>query len=604
MPNRLLSLSAAVLMTGITLSVSPARAASSLKFSGEMGGFVTDNGGKPQSGAVVLLFNNQDRLLQRATTDRMGAFSFADLLPDLYSIQVSLSNFVPAIKERIAIRAGMRSLLSVNLSRVFSSVQLVSTLPAPGGLMNDDWKWILRSDNSLRPILRILPVQPSPGPTEDSQRSAVFSDSRGMVRLSASDGAQSAGDETADLGTQFAFATSVYGGNHLQLSGDLGYAPLSGSPSAALRTTYSHDFANGVDPEVAVTVRQISIPLREGQSFTGSPMSDGALPVLRTLGVSFGDKTELSDSLYLEYGFELDSVSFFDHLHYFSPYAKLTRALPHGIADFTFTSGNARPELGVSASDPNADLVRDLTTLALVPRMSLSDDRAKVQRGEDYEAGITEQFGSREFRVSGYREAVSNTALMIASPAIGQASGLFAGNLFPDLYSNSSWFNLGNFQMLGYTTSITQHLGENYNVALIDGTVGVFSPMQETSGDGAGDLRKILQTGHRQALTLRASGTVKSIGTRFVASYQWTDYATALQGPNYSTQSSRPQPGLNIMLRQPIPAIPGVRGRVEASAEMQNILAQGYLPLTMAGSQPLLLVGSPRSFRGGLAFVF
>src|ERR1035441_6734484 len=98
---------------------------------------------------MVMLFNKQDRLLQQVASDIGGTFSFADLLPDLYSIQVTLSSFVPAVRQRIPVRAGMQSLLEVNLSRAFSSVQLVSTVPAPGGLMNDDWKWTLRANSAM-----------------------------------------------------------------------------------------------------------------------------------------------------------------------------------------------------------------------------------------------------------------------------------------------------------------------------------------------------------------------------------------------------------------------------------------------------------------------
>jgi hypothetical protein len=59
------------------------------------------------------------------------------------------------------------------------------------------------------------------------------------------------------------------------------------------------------------------------------------------------------------------------------------------------------------------------------------------------------------------------------------------------------------------------------------------------------------------------------------------------------------------MIRQPIPSIPGVPWRVEASAELRNLLAQGYLPLSLpGGADQLLLVNTPRSVRGGLAFIF
>jgi hypothetical protein len=582
------------------IGVYPARAAVPVRFSGELGGLVTDVAGKPQPGAVVLLFNQQERLLQRSATDAVGSFTFGDLLPDLYSVQVSLSTFVPAIKDRIPIKAGMRSLLEINLSRIFSSVQLVSTTPAPGGLMSDGWKWTLRSDSSLRPILRILPARID-SPSETSRQS-IFSESRGLIRISASDGSQIASDGQADLGTQFAFATSLYGGNHLHVAGDVGYTPSSGAPAAAIRTTYSRELADGVKPEISVTMRQFFVPLRVGQGLLGGSVGgDAALPALRTLGVSFNDKTQINDSLQMEYGFELDSVSFLDRLHYFSPYAKLTYALPAGKADFTWTSGNARPELGMSGSDPNSDLQRDLAALSMLPRVSLSDGRPRVQRGDDYELGFSERFGSREYRVSGYHERVSNTTLTIASAE----PGLFSGDLLPDLFSSSSLFNLGKFETFGYTASVTQDLGDNYKATVTYGSLGVVSPRaSELTGDSAEDLRNILEVSRRPAVTLRVSGTVKGSGTRFVASYQWTDYRSAAPGPLFSTQSIRPESGLNVAIRQPIPAIPGMPWRMEASAEMRNMLAQGYLPLQTPGGDQFLVVNTPRSIRGGLAFVF
>jgi len=589
------------------LILSSAHAGSPIRFSGELGGLVTDVAGKPQPGAVVLLFNRQDRLLQRSATDALGTFAFGDLLPDSYSLRVSLSSFVPAIKDRIQIKPGMRSLLDVSLSRVFSSVQLVSTTPVSGGLMSDSWKWALRADSSLRPILRFLPVQQPSNASSSPGVSAIFTDSRGLVRISASDGATVSSDGQADLGTQFAFATSVFGGNHLKMAGDVGYSSGSSAPSAAIRTTYSRELATGDKPEVSVTMRQVFVPVRVGQTPGSSQgaSNDGPLPALRTLGVSFDDKKQISDSLRLEYGFAFDSVSFLDTLHYFSPYGKLTYALPRGTVDFTWTSGNARPELGMGMSDPGADLQRELAAVAELPRVTLMDDHARVQRGDDFDVGFSQRFGSREYRVSGYHERVSNTTLAVAS----SQSGLFPGDLLPDLFSNSSLFNMGKFDTFGYTASVTQDLGENYKVTLIYGSLGVLSPRgsgqsSEISIDNGDDLRRIMETGHRPALTLRASGTVKATGTRLVASYQWTDYQSAVPGPEFSTESARPEPGLNVSVRQPMPSIPRMPWRMEASAELRNLLAQGYLPLRTSSGDQFLLINTPRSIRGGIAFVF
>lgn len=608
----LCSAPAARLLAAALLFVSAGSAAVPVQFAGELGGVVTDGAGRPQSGAAVLLFNKQDQLLLRAATDAAGRFAFSELLPDLYNLQVSLPSFLPAAKEAIQIRAGMRSLLEINLSRVFSSIQLVATVPAPNGLMSDDWKWTLRTATASRPVLRLLPVaRPDANansvdadaagrnPAERvAGRPAIFTDARGLIRISASDGAPVAADGQADLGTQFAFATSVYGGNHLAVAGDVGNS-ASGNPSAAFRTTYSREFA-GVRPEVAVTMRQFFIPMRVGQNPIGAAAPDASVPTLRTLGLSVGDKARLSEDLEAEYGFEVTDVSFVERLHYVSPWARLNHALPHGKLDLTWTSGNARPELGVAATDANADLQRDLTAVAFMPRVSLMEGHAKVQRADNYEIGVTQRFGSREYRVAGYYEDAANTALTL----VASAGGLFPGNLLPDMISNASVFDYGRFQTFGYAASATQNLGDLYKITVIYGVPGALSAHAGETVASADDLRRDLKTVRRQAVTLRAAGTMKCIGLRFVTSYQWTSRGAAMPGPAVSTEASRADPGLNILLRQPIPSIPGVRGRIEASAELRNALAQGYLAMTTPGGDPVLLVNNPRSLRGGLAYVF
>jgi hypothetical protein len=152
---------------------------------------------------------------------------------------------------------------------------------------------------------------------------------------------------------------------------------------------------------------------------------------------------------------------------------------------------------------------------------------------------------------------------------------------------------------------MTQDLGENYKVTLIYGSVGVVSARTgEIPGESADDLRKILESGHRPAFTVQFSGTWKHAGTRFMTSYQWADYQSAMPGPQFSTQSTRPEPGFNVIVRQPVRAFPRMPWRMEATAELRNLLAQGYLPLTTAGGNQVLLVNTPRSIRGALAFVF
>ena len=98
---------------------------------------------------------------------------------------------------------------------------------------------------------------------EHRAQSGIFSDTRALVTLSAGDGGRvtSLGNES-DLGTAFALATSLYGKNQIQFSGNLGYAAQSGAPSAGFRTSYSHGDADELAPEVTVTMRQMFMPGR------------------------------------------------------------------------------------------------------------------------------------------------------------------------------------------------------------------------------------------------------------------------------------------------------------------------------------------------------
>ena len=66
----------------------------------------------------------------------------------------------------------------------------------------------------------------------------------------------------------------------------------------------------------------------------------------------------------------------------------------------------------------------------------------------------------------------------------------------------------------------------------------------------------------------------------------------------------RAMPGLNVYFRQPIPGLSILPWRVEATADLRNLLAEGYLPLGSPNGLQAVLVQNPRSFRGGFSFIF
>src|SRR5258708_1533323 len=594
-----------IIAAALLLSSTPAFAANPPKLAGSIAGIVRDTTGIPQMGATVLLFDKYEKLLQRALTNERGAVGFETLLPDLYSVRVSLASFMPVMRQKIAAQSGLQSLLYINLSNLLSSIELVYALPGKGALMSDDWKWTLKTANATRPILRFNPSDVGISRTPDPRRSAsaIFSDTRGLLTLSGGDpGTLGASSDLQDLGTAFALATSLFGRNQLQVSGNLGYTLHSGMPAAGFRTSYRRE---GMGPEISVTMRQIYLPTRAGMSqATGQ---DG-LPALRSTSVAMADRAAITENLLLEYGVSLDSVSLGDHLNYFSPFARLTYDLGKiGTVQFAYSSGGAPAELArrpgaAMTPETHVDgigLSENLAALALAPRVSMFDGKIKVQRTQNFELGYEKIAGSRTFDVSVYREIVSNGALTMAAP-----DGLFAaGDVLPDISSNSSILNIGGSERYGYAASMTQSLGDNLEVGGSAGRTGVLTAGDQEIAPIADDVRSRVRMGQRFWGSARASATLPYSATKITSTYEWTDYSALMPTHYYLTQKAYPEPGLNIHIQQPIPAFHGLPGRLEATLDMRNMMAQGYLHLS-AGDRRVLLMQNPRALRAGLSFIF
>jgi hypothetical protein len=544
-------------------------------------------------GAVVNLFNRYDKLVERVVTDSGGQFSFSSLLPDMYSVRVTLTSFMPALKRNIEIKPGSTSVLAINLASVLSSVELVYTSPSSGALMSDDWKWVLRSSMSTRPVLRIFdPVRES-----SSSDASFFTDTRGMLQLASGEGTpfSHAGNQP-DLGTTFALATSLFGDSQLQVTGNLGYGLESQMPTTGFRTSFS---PGETGPSVKLTMQQVALPMRSGVTMGGRT---GNAPALRTMSVTVIERAELADDIQLEYGASLDSVTFMDRLNYFSPFARLTYGLGDlGKLQMAYSSGAPPLELlqGVNETDPT--LQRDMMALAVLPRVSLRNGRALVQRSQNMEIGYEIEVGSRTFALAAYREGVANGALTMSTP-----EGFFLrGDMLPELSSSSSVFNIGAYQRYGYTATYTQRLGDRYSFGATVGRGGALATNQEIVATGhADELRGLITRAQRYWLRGRFSGVAPGAGTKFTASYEWSDAQSLTPGHVYLTQRLYPETGLNVRIRQPLPLWNGLPGRIEASAELRNLLAQGYLPISLADGRRLVLAHSPRALRGGLNFIF
>lgn len=572
---------------------------------GTIAGNVRNAAGVAQMGATVILYSRADSIVRQALTNEHGAFGFEGLLPDFYSIRVVLTSFVPAIRRNIAVQPGMESILTINLATIFSSIELIYTGPPRGALMSDEWKWVLRGSTATRPVLRFRdPVGPS------SSKVAHFSGTTAVLALSAGDSAAyGTSGSQQDLGTAFALSTSINGSSRLQFSGNVGYTSSSSVPATSFRTTYSRDERSPLSPAVTLTMRQLYLPNRAGVGMVAGSPSPGA-PAFRSMALTLIDRFQVTDDLKLEYGASAESVSFVDHVNFISPFARVTYDMGRrGTVQMTFSSGATPAELAAPTGGAglendvlrNDTLQRDLAALAMLPRVSLLNGRAKIQRDENFEAGYQKVLGSSTIRAGAYHQAIRNTALAVASP-----DGFLPDtDLLADLGSRTNLFNAGRFHSFGYTASVEQRINDHVDVVLAAGRQGAFNAKHALleSGD-PNELRGALEQVQRGWVTVRVSTQLPVTGTRISSSYGWTDFRSLMPSHVFLTSSPSRDTGWNLSVRQPLPGIFGMSGRIEATADVRNMLAQGYLSMNTAGGGRVLLIQSPRALRGGLAFIF
>lgn len=565
---------------------------------GSIVGWVKDGRGIPQIGAVVTLLATNGDHAGRVYTNHNGNFQLDSVLPGKYSLRVTLDRFLPLLKENVKVTPGDRTFLDVTLGGLFSALQLV--LPSRGEVrdMSENWKWVLRTSSSTRPVLRLLPEQSRESRATLRKFSSPFSDTRGYAEVSTGSGSrQAALSNETDLGTAFAVATSLLGDNSLTLSGNLGHGAIARTPAAAFHTSYSREVGDFA-PEVSVTVRQLQVPVAATQAIIGAPMG-GDLPRLEAFTLGFGDRIELGDIAHLEYGFLYESVTFLNRLNFVSPYGRLVYKLGSDReVQFRYASGVPRPDEAVTGTEA---LRQEVSSLSLFPRMAIAGGRPTVQRTEHVEIAYSETMGDGLLEAAVYRDRLSDAALSAVVP-----EGYYSdGNLLPDLFSLSSTFNGGHHRASGFRVSYARKLRDQLQAAIGYGLGGALSSTKSSlQTTNPSELRKSLKVHQAHMLMASLSSMLPWTETRLVSTYQWLSRQAVIAPDLYNDFAARSNPGLNLIVSQPLPFGGSLPGRLEARAELRNLLKAGYVPIQTFDGGQMQILQAIRSYRGALSFVF
>ena len=578
----------------------------SLPITGNLLGSVIDARGTPQMGATVRLFNKYEKLIAKVLTAPDGRFAFAALPADSYSIRVSLSSFLPAARDRVPVKAGMDSVLQIHLATLFSNIEVSYSLPS--GAMSEDWKWVLRSSSATRPITRYLPVELSGGEA-GPLHPHIFSGTHAVLSISGGGtGPIDSDSSTSDLGTGFALSTSVFGKNQVRIAGSYGENTAPGPAAFNILAMYTRteQAAFGTAPEITVTMSQFALFGPQSTQFSGG--EPGSPPAVRTMSMSIYETADPLDNVHLEYGATGQSVDYLQHTSRLTPFARLTVGLGRAGQIVTAYSNGARPEEllahqqyeTTALDNKTEELAPALDNLTRLPEVSERGGRLELERTQEYEIGYNKTAGRRTYAASAFYEAVSNGRMNLA----GDLSPLDANDLLSDGISETSTYNIGSYRRDGYVASVDQRVTDSFNVAIVYGRMGGFTGDDGGLVGSSGIQQQFLQKRMDNIASVNVKARARVSGTQFIANYGWADNNTVVPWHAFTTQNAYMARGLNVLIRQPLPSFFGIPGRLELTADLRNLLAQGYIPLPTSNGNTLLVVQAPRCLRGGLNFIF
>jgi hypothetical protein len=535
---------------------------------GAISGYVRNNSGIPQMGAVVEILSAANRSLT-VFTDGAGYYTATGLLPGLYSLKVTAPSFLPALREKVGLHSGAKLHVNVTLSTLLGVMQLGPARPLPD---EDDWKWTLRSVAN-RPILRVFDDPASNGIAPAENQTHELS---GTVSFLAGSAARGYGTGS-DMSTGFTLERSIFSAGRLSFSGDIGYGS-NNLPGGVLRSTYSHRLPDGSAPTLGLTARRFS-------------PSDPALhnAALQALALSAGDDFTVADVLELKIGSEVQSVQFLGHATAFRPYGTADLHLSSNTV-LEYQYATSRPDLRAEKGFDSAPA--DLSESN--PRVSLLNFAPKMESAHHHEVSLSHRVGKTNLQVAAYSDRVVDPALL----GTGEATAV-GGFLLPDVSSGTFTYAGKTLDTNGLRFVLQRKFSDDLTATVdyaFGGVVDLSRP--DVSLQQA---QQYLTTQRRHAVAAKLSGTTPHTHTRWIASYRWVNGPAVTPVDMFNASPGQSDPFLNIFIRQPIPSL---GGHVEAIIDVRNLLAQGYVPVLGQDGQTVYLVQSARSVRGGVAFTF
>jgi hypothetical protein len=546
---------------------------------------VRDSSGIPQLGATVVIVPETPGMAgsYELLTNTQGIFNGEKLLPGAYSVRVTLAGYLPFLQKHVHISANLTTSVKIQLESMFVSIEQLRRAPVATSAEPDDWKWVLRSAPGLRPVLQW---------DEDGSQSIASSVvieqhvQRPLGIVALTDGARrpaSISNVAAAPSTAFAYDQRIGGWNHIVFAGQV--TPDEESPAGGIATVWLPTGSADRGPSTTMVLREAKVGA-SGLTFRGVRLDQA-------------ETLALGDRFVVHAGGEYVLVGLGTPASDLRARVKLeTRVTQNWYVDVVYAAlpNGTIPHDSLSAELAGTDtpgvLVDALNQLDTFPALLLRKGRPVLESGRHEELAVERKLGGKGvLQVAAFHDDNSHIAIF------GRGNALPAAEYFQDFFSKGFAYDGGAASDWGGRVALKEKLSEDLEMTAIYAFSGALVPVAEMEGG----LREGLRNAQRQSVAMKVTARVPQSETRLSVGYKWINDAALSRVDPYGEAAYQMSPFLNVGVRQPLPKI--WFGRLEANAECDNLLAQGYVSVNTRDGQ-LLLVPAFRSFRGGLSWQF
>ena len=539
-------------------------------------------------GPTALATELANQTMERVITDGRGRFMIEHLVPGWYSLKVSAPTRLPAMRNGVRVEAGETVIARFVLADIFAPVrfQLPNNSVSTWG---DDWKWVLRTSSTTRPILRYHEQKQTVQAASNEEKPTLPS-SQWLSGVLPGSTLRDPLANDPGMASMVAYLRPLSEESDLLVAGS--FSPSSAS-AGTVATVFRRDLMKGEPQEFGVIVHQFSLG-------TAAPLPPGGSPDarLRARGMvlTMSQTRLIAPKVTVTAGMDVNYLSSLENVLTAQPRMNLEyQATPATVVAVQY--GSARAE-GANT------LLEQVGLLDSFPRLTERDYRLKLEQLNHSEVSVNRRFGkSNRVQAAAYHDSVRNGAVWGLGQA-GSALGL-AGNCLPNLAGNGFLANVGDYQSAGFRAVYSRNFGAHVEAlaAYATGDALLATHAFVIPGSGA-DLEGVLRPQRTTSVTGKISMEIPLTHTRVVTSYEWVPNNRISLVDPYGQASLQIQPYAGIQIRQPLPTFSFLPAHIEATADFRNLAAQGYVLGSELAQKPIVLSSGYRCVRGGLSVQF